>query len=286
MCNNTTIKDVFLAFTVSVIIDHSQWRQIILDALDELDINMQTKFQTTKLCIGHDMADPNQLYLHLYVPSSRKYYAARYFDRFLKQYFLSANLPMIGNSRIDESLWMPYSEHTVKYGLFSISNYTEKEIVSVYSSTSRINREIIIDSSFSYDILLIRLFALIYLTASHFEKNTVFVTVNELLDLLYDEEIEPFEQFYYAEKEVFLSIVKELKQYSLCADMEWLQYWNTLLDSIVPLNKKEYNPNEAKQKFYEILSALLSTNRIPTIERISLVVAIRCSLRDLQNVPA
>jgi len=284
--SNDYIKNIgnFIPLTLSVVIDHSNWQQFVEGAIDELEEKIQLKYNTSELFLGHDMGDPNQLYIFLYAPNAKKFYVARYIDQFLKDYLSRQNFPIIGKQRMDESLWMPYSENTVKYGLFSICDFSENDIVPIYSTLRRINREIMNDSTFSYDILLLRSFALTYLTAVHFEKYSPLVNVNEFLELLFNGESEPFEQFYKDEKELFLSVVENLDKYGSITDMEWLHHWNVFLETIVPLKQEKFTPKEAKEKFFEIISVVNGTNRLPTVERIALVVAIRLALRDYKSL--
>lgn len=281
--SKSLINDIrYVSLTISIVSDLSNWGRILKEAIPAMEEELMTKYGVQELFLGHEMSDPHQLYLFLYAPSSRKFSVARFIDKHLKKYLSSANLPKVAYNRIEVSLWMPYEENTIKYGLFFIAEKSNQQKVGIYSAISKINRTLMLEPSFDYDILLIRAFSIIYMTTVFFEKLAEEVTGEELIYKLYRLDTEPFEDLYKKEEGLFKWVAEQIDCSDL-SELEWLIHWKTFFDSYALELPQGLSPLELKERYVEILNTFFTINRLPLTERISLIVATRNVMQDKKS---
>lgn len=277
------VNDIrYVSLTISIVSDLSNWGQILKETIPAMEEELMKRYGVQELFLGHEMSDPHQLYLFLYAPSSRKFIVARFIDKYLKKYLSRANLPKVAYNRIEVSLWMPYEENTIKYGLFFIAEKSNKLKVGIYSSINKINRTLMLDPSFGYDMLLIRAFCIIYMTTVCFEEFAEELTGEELIYKLYRLDTEPFEDLYEKEEELFKWVAEQIDCSDL-SELEWLIHWKTFLDSYALELPQGLSSSELKKRYAEILNTFFTINRLPLTERISLMVATRNVMRDKKS---
>lgn len=284
MSKDSTVEVKRVPLTISIVSDSSNWPRILDEALPAMEKELTANFGVEELFLGHDMTDPNQLYLFLYGRWSKKYYIARCIDKHLQGYLSNTNLPTTGNSRIGVSLWMPYPENTIKYGLFFVAEESDKLSIQVYSAINKINRTLILDASFCYDILMIRTFSIIYLTTIFFEDIADNTSGKEFLETLYDSDHEPFEELYEQEKDLFQSVVEQINLSEGFGDLGWISHWKDFLHVYAHNQFFGLPSSKLKDKFYKVMAAFFTTNRLPSTERASLVVAASNAIMEKRNV--